>query len=108
MSSIRTRTCVAASIAMSAALLAACGQGGGGDGDTRTLSFAYVTSENSPHGQALSWWLDEVEEPRKEWVLQFVKLPFPWTNARFIWWTNSISKHTGKKEKQFILYQEVF
>lgn len=62
MSSIRTRTCVAASIAVSAALLAACGQGGGGDGDTRTLSFAYVTSENSPHGQALSWWLDEVED----------------------------------------------
>lgn len=62
MSSTRKRTRAVASIAVGAALLAACGQGGGGGGDTRTLSFAYVTSENSPHGQALSWWLDEVEE----------------------------------------------
>lgn len=61
MSSIRTRTLAVATMALGTALLASCGEGGGGDGDSRTLNFAYVTSESSPHGQALSWWLDEVE-----------------------------------------------
>lgn len=62
MSLHRTRTLAVTAVALGATLLAACGDGGGAGGDSRTLSFAYVTSETSPHGQALSWWLDEVEE----------------------------------------------
>jgi len=58
----RSRALSVTAAALSAALLASCGSAGGDEGDSRTLMFAYVTSENSPHGQALSWWLDEVEE----------------------------------------------
>ncbi|GAA1916549.1 TRAP transporter substrate-binding protein DctP [Nocardioides hwasunensis] len=61
MSVTRSRALSIVSVALGATLLASCGGGGGGDEGSRTLMFAYVTSESSPHGQALSWWLDEVE-----------------------------------------------
>jgi TRAP-type C4-dicarboxylate transport system substrate-binding protein len=49
-------------LALSTTLLASCGDEGGAAGDdSQTLRFAYVTTEDSPHGQVLSWWLDEVE-----------------------------------------------
>lgn len=61
MSFTRSRTLAVVSMALSATLLASCGEGGGEDEGSQTLRFAYVTTEDSPHGQVLSWWLDEVE-----------------------------------------------
>lgn len=60
----RSRWLSVVALALSTTLLASCGDGAGadGDGESQTLTFTYVTTEDSPHGQVLSWWLDEVEE----------------------------------------------
>ena len=62
MKRLSTRTLIGV-VALTSLALAGCGGArSGGDGETFTLKFAHVTTENTPKGQAAVWFQEKLEE----------------------------------------------